>query len=207
MEYISPCSGRTNLGADPPAARSTLEPAWLYVDAEHQLDDQTGLVLLEAPAGPPVGRNSHPGGSGARRNELLLPQLLARPVPRQTNLGRSEPALLCSSRPRSSTRGQDPAVGALRHRQAVAALSLQAEAIGLSAHQMGGFGRSRGCSSVRPLTPPWPGLWSLRSAAATRRTPPEPYAARETGIRAARPVQPLLSSLLLAPPRPDWPAA
>ena len=165
-------------------------------DAEHQLDDQTVLVLLEAARWAPSAANSQPWRFlVARRNEPAFAQLLAVLSPGNQPWAERASALVLVAAEVVDEEGKTRPWAHYDTGQAVAALSLQAEAIGLSAHQMGGFdvaAAARQFGLDAALSPVVVVALGRRDEANPL---PEPYAARETASRARSP----LSSLLLAP--------
>jgi nitroreductase len=165
-------------------------------DAEHQLDDQTVLALLEAARWAPSAANSQPWRFlVARRGEPAFAQLLAVLSPGNQPWAERASALVLVAAEVVDEQGKARPWAHYDTGQAVAALSMQAEAIGLSAHQMGGFdavAAARQFGLDAALTPVVVIALGLRDEANPL---PEPYAARETAVRARSP----LSSLLLAP--------
>jgi nitroreductase len=165
-------------------------------DAEHQLDDQTVLVLLEAARWAPSAANSQPWRFlVARRNEPAFAQLLAVLSPGNQPWAERASALVLVAAEVVDEEGKTRPWAHYDTGQAVAALSLQAEAIGLSAHQMGGFDAAAAARQFgldAALSPVVVVALGRRDEANPL---PEPYAARETASRARSP----LSSLLLAP--------
>ena len=165
-------------------------------DAEHQLDDQTVLALLEAARWAPSAANSQPWRFlVARRGEPAFAQLLAVLSPGNQPWAERARALVLVAAEVVDEKGKARPWAHYDTGQAVAALSMQAEAIGLSAHQMGGFdavAAARQFGLDAALSPVVVIALGLRDEANPL---PEPYAARETAVRARSP----LSSLLLAP--------
>jgi nitroreductase len=165
-------------------------------DAEHQLDDQTVLALIEAARWAPSAANSQPWRFlVARRGEPAFAQLLAVLSPGNQPWAERASALVLVAAEVVDEKGKARPWAHYDTGQAVAALSMQAEAIGLSAHQMGGFdavAAARQFGLDAALTPVVVIALGLRDEANPL---PEPYAARETAVRARSP----LSSLLLAP--------
>jgi nitroreductase len=168
-------------------------------DAEHQLDDQTVLALIEAARWAPSAANSQPWrflvARPPPRGEPAFAQLLAVLSPGNQPWAERASALVLVAAEVVDEKGKARPWAHYDTGQAVAALSMQAEAIGLSAHQMGGFdavAAARQFGLDAALSPVVVIALGLRDEANPL---PEPYAARETASRARSP----LSSLLLAP--------
>jgi nitroreductase len=165
-------------------------------DPAHHIDDQTVLALLEAARWAPSAANTQPWRFlVARRHEPAFQQLLAILSPGNRPWAERASALVLVAVKVVDEEGQARPWAHYDTGQAVAALSLQAEASGLSTHQMGGFdaaAASRQFGLDASLSP-------VVVLAVGRRDDvnllPEPYATRETASRARHP----LSSLLLAP--------
>jgi nitroreductase len=165
-------------------------------DLGHHIDDQTVLALLEAARWAPSAANSQPWRFlVARRDEPAFEQLLAVLSPTNRPWAERASALVLVAAEVVDAEGKTRPWAHYDTGQAVAALTIQAEATGLAAHQMGGFDAAAAArqfgldSSLSPVV----------VVALGRRDEanplPEPYAARETASRGRSP----LSSLLLVP--------
>jgi nitroreductase len=162
-------------------------------DREHQLDGVALAALLEAARWAPSSQNSQPWRFlVTRRGEQAYDRLFATLAPgNQAWAGTASALVLVAAR----TVGDDgrPQSWALYDTgQAVAALVTQAQADGLSVHQMGGFDTTAvraefGLGST--LTPVVVLAVGRRDSAADL---PEPFAVREAAPRTRRPVSDLL---------------
>lgn len=165
-------------------------------DPGHHIDDQTVLALLEAARWAPSAANTQPWRFlVGRRHEPAFEQLLAVLAPGNRAWAERASALVLVAVKVVDEEGKARPWAHYDTGQAVAALSLQAEASGLSAHQMGGFD----AAAVQRQFDLDASLSPVVVVAIGRRDEahplPEPYATRETAERARQP----LSSLLLAP--------
>jgi nitroreductase len=165
-------------------------------DPGHHLDDETMLALLEAARWAPSSANTQPWRFlVARRHEPAFAQLLAILSPGNQPWAERASALVLVAVKVVDDQGQPRPWAHYDTGQAVAALSFQAEASGLSAHQMGGFDAAEARrqfgldASVVPVV-----VVAIGRRDETNPLP-EPYAGREAAPRARHP----LSSLLLAP--------
>jgi nitroreductase len=162
-------------------------------DREHELGDEALYALLEAARWAPSSSNSQPWRFlVTRRGEDAHGRLFAALAPgNQAWAGTASALILVAAR--TATDNGDPQPWALYDTgQAVATLVTQAQADGLSVHQMGGFDTA----AVRAefgldgtLTP------IVILAVGRRDGPaelPEPLAAREAAPRARRPLSDLL---------------
>ncbi len=165
-------------------------------DVEHQIDDQTVLALLEAARWAPSAANSQPWRFlVARRDEPAFVQLLAVLSAGNQPWAERASALVLVAAEVVDPEGKPRPWAHYDTGQAVAALTLQAEAIGLSAHQMGGFDKLAAAHRFgldAALSP----VVVIAVGRRDETNPlPEPYAAREAASRDRSP----LSSLVLAP--------
>ncbi|MFZ5850634.1 MAG: nitroreductase family protein [Actinomycetota bacterium] len=162
-------------------------------DPEHEVADATLVRLLEAARWAPSAANTQPWRFlVARRGTAAFDRLFAVLAPgNQVWAGRASVLLLVAAetvdpdgRPRTHA-GYDTG-------QAVAHLTVQAQAEGLDVHQMGGFDAPAAAAAFD--LPPH--LSPVVVVALGRRTHPgtlpEPLAARETAPRTRRPVGELL---------------
>ena len=170
------------------------------LDAGHELDQRSVLALLEAARWAPSANNSQPWRFlVAHRGEESFARLLAILVPGNRSWAHAASALVLVAAQTADDTGRPRPWALFDTGQAVAALSVQAEADGLSVHQMGGFDADaarNGFDLEEALTP-------LVVLAVGRRDPdaelPEPLAARE---RAPRSREPLQALMLTAPEDP-----
>ncbi len=165
-------------------------------DTAHRLDDQAVLALLEAARWAPSAANSQPWRFlVTRRDEPAFAQLLAVLSPANQPWAERASALVLVAAEVVDAEGKARPWAHYDTGQAVAALSLQAESLGLSAHQMGGFdagAAARQFGLDATLNPVVVIALGVRDEANPL---PEPYATREATTRTRSP----LSSLLLAP--------
>ena len=174
-------------------------------DRSHELGDPALTALLEAARWAPSSQNSQPWRFlVTRRGEDAHDRLFATLAPgNQAWAGTASALVLVAARTATDDGGPQP--WALYDTgQAVAALVTQAQADGLSVHQMGGFDTA----VVRAefglddtLTPVVILAIGRRDGTADL---PEPFAAREAAPRTRQPVDDLL---LPARPRPELAAA
>lgn len=166
-------------------------------DAAHVLDDGDLLPLLEAARWAPSASNSQPWRFlVARRGEHAFDQVLEALAPGNRAWAHAAGALVLVSAQTVDDAGQARPWATYDTGQAVAALSVQAEAGGLHVHQMGGFDAERARAefgldaAIRPLV----------VVAIGRHDPhaelPEPFASREVAPRTRQPLEALLLSPL-----------
>ena len=175
------------------------------LDAGHELDQRSVLALLEAARWAPSANNSQPWRFlVAHRGEESFARLLAVLAPGNRSWAHAATALVLVAAQTVDDTGRPRPWALFDTGQAVAALSVQAEADGLSVHQMGGFG----ADAVRSEFDLDPTLTPVVVLAVGRRDPdaelPEPLAARE---RAPRSREPLDALMLTAPEDPTRRAA
>jgi nitroreductase len=169
-------------------------------DATHELDQHAVGALLEAARWAPSANNSQPWRFlVAHRGGEPFTRLLGILAPGNRSWAHAASALVLVAAQTTDDTGRRRPWALFDTGQAVAAFSLQAEADGLSVHQMGGFDADAARSEFEldsAMTP-------LVVLAVGRRNPdaelPETLAARE---RAPRTRHPLDSILLSAPEEP-----
>ena len=167
------------------------------LDAGHELDERSVRALLEAARWAPSANNSQPWRFlVARRGEDAFARLLHVLAPGNRSWAHAASALVLVAAQTADDTGRPRPWALFDTGQAVAALSVQAEADGLSVHQMGGFDADAARHEFgldAELTP-------LVVLAVGRHDPhaelPDPLAARE---RAPRSREPLEALLLVAP--------
>jgi nitroreductase len=162
-------------------------------DREHELGDEALYALLEAARWAPSAGNSQPWRFlVTRRGEDAHRRLFAALAPgNQAWAGRASSLVLVAAR--TATDNGDPQPWALYDTgQAVATLVTQAQADGLSVHQMGGFDTAavRAEFGLDGTLTPIVILAVGRGDGAAEL--PEPLAAREAAPRARRPLSDLL---------------
>src|SRR3954464_3625604 len=170
------------------------------LDATHELDQRAMGALLEAARWAPSANNSQPWRFlVTHRGEQSFARLLGSLAPGNRSWAHAASALVLVAAQTVNDTGRPRPWGLFDTGQAVAALSLQAAADGLSVHQMGGFDADAARHEFdleEALTP-------LVVLAVGRRAPgaelPEPLAARE---RAPRSREPLQALMLTAPEDP-----
>jgi nitroreductase len=167
------------------------------LDAAHELDPRAVRALLAAARWAPSANNSQPWRFlVARRGEDAFARLLHVLAPGKRSWAHAASALVLVAAQTADDTGRPRPWALFDTGQAVAALSVQAEADGLSVHQMGGFDADAARSEFDLDT----GLVPLVVLAVGRRDPdaelPEPFAARE---RAPRSREPLEGLVLTAP--------
>ena len=161
-------------------------------DRAHELGEETLTALLEAARWAPSAQNSQPWRFlVTRRGEQAHGRLLATLAPgNQAWAGAASALVLVAAR--TATDDGDPQPWALYDTgQAVATLVTQAQADGLSVHQMGGFDTA----AVRAGFGLGEALAPVVILAIGRRDSsglPEPLAAREAAPRTRHPVSDLL---------------
>ena len=110
------------------------------LDADHELDQSSVLALLEAARWAPSANNSQPGRFlVAHRGEEAFTRLLRILTPGNRSWAHAASALVLVAAKTVDDTGRSRPWALFDTGQAVAALSVQAEADGLSIHQMGGF--------------------------------------------------------------------
>jgi nitroreductase len=170
------------------------------LDATHALDERSVQALLEAARWAPSANNSQPWRFlVAHRGEDVFTRLLGVLAPGNRSWAHAAGALVLVAAQTVDDTGRPRPWALFDAGQAVAALSIQAEADGLSVHQMGGFD----ADAARHQFGLDAGLEPLVVLAVGRHDPdaelPEPLAARE---RAPRSREPLHALMLLAPGEP-----
>jgi nitroreductase len=166
------------------------------LDAGHVLDDDAVTALLEAGRWAPSANNTQPWRFlVARRSEHAFEQLLAVLAPGNRSWAHAASALILVAAQTGDDTGLPRPFALYDTGQAVAALSVQAQADGLHVHQMGGFDAD-GARQAFDLDA---GLTPVVVVAVGRLDPnaelPEPLAARERAPRTREP----LPALLLGP--------
>lgn len=170
-------------------------------DRSHHLDDATLTALLEAARWAPSANNSQPWRFlVTRRGEAAFDALADTLVAGNRSWAPAASALLLVAAQTADETGRPRAWASYDTGQAVAALSVQAEAEGLSVHQLGGFDTEvarRRFSLDESLTP-------VVVVAVGRRDPhaqlPEPLAAREQAPRTREPLSALVLDVVLDAP-------
>jgi nitroreductase len=170
------------------------------LDANHELDQRAMGALLEAARWAPSANNSQPWRFlVTHRGEQSFARLLDILAPGNRSWAHAASALVLVVAQTVDDTGRPRPWALFDTGQAVAALSVQAEADGLSVHQMGGFD----AESTRHEFELDAAMTPLVVIAVGRRDPdaalPETLAARE---RAPRTRHPLDSILLSAPEEP-----
>lgn len=170
------------------------------LDAGHELDERSVRALLEAARWAPSANNSQPWRFlVAHRGDQAFGRLLGTLAPGNRSWAHAASALVLVAARTIDDTGRPRQWALFDTGQAVAALSVQAEADGLSVHQMGGFDADAARSELALDTR----LTPLVVIAVGRRDPdaelPEPLAARE---RAPRSREPLHALMLNAPEDP-----
>jgi nitroreductase len=162
-------------------------------DPAHELTEAELRALLEAARWAPIANNSQPWRFGlARRGEPTFDAVLNALAPGNQQWAHRASALLVLAA--DTGEGERP-WAAYDAGQAAALLTVQAEHLDLSVHQMGGFDPALVAAAfsvpegVRPMTVLAIGRFAPQVEL------PEPFAARETAPRARRPID----ELMLAP--------
>ena len=160
---------------------------------DHDLTDADLRSLLEAARWAPSANNSQPWRFGiARRGSAEFEAVVASLMPANQVWARNASALLLVAAETMTPDGVARPWATYDAGQATAHLSVQAEALGLSAHQMGGFDRAA-ASEVFELPV---GVEPVVVIALGRRGDvemlPEPYADRERAVRSRLPLDELL---------------
>lgn len=171
-------------------------------DTEFALDDADLLAILEAARWAPSASNSQPWRFlAARRGEEAFQGLLDTLAPGNQAWAHAAAALILVAAESVDETGHRRPWAQYDTGQAVAALSVQAEANGLHVHQMGGFDADR----VRVEFDLGAALQPLVVVAVGRHDPhaqlPEPLAAREVAPRTREPLEALLLSPAAGPAR------
>src|SRR3954451_5905873 len=110
------------------------------LDADHELDQRSVLALLEAARWAPSANNSQPWRFlVAPRAEEAFTRLLGILAPGNRSWAHAASALVLVAAQTVDDTGRPRPWALFDTGQAVAALTVQAEAEGLSVHQMGGF--------------------------------------------------------------------
>jgi nitroreductase len=167
------------------------------LDATHELDQQAVRALLEAARWAPSANNSQPWRFlVTHRGEQHFARLLDTLASGNRSWAHAASALVLVAAQTVDDTGRPRPWALFDTGQAVAALSVQAEADGLSVHQMGGFD----ADAARHEFGLEATLSPLVVLAVGRRDPdadlPEPLATRERAPRSREP----LEALLLAVP-------
>ncbi|HVU72811.1 MAG TPA: nitroreductase family protein [Mycobacteriales bacterium] len=165
-------------------------------DGAHELDDAHVLALLEAARWAPSAGNSQPWRFvvGTRGDDVHA-RLASTLAPGNQQWAPSASALILVAAAVADDDGKPQPFALYDAGQAAAGLSLQAQALGLSTHQMGGFDRDRARevldlpAHVEPLVVIAVGSHEPSAAL------PDPFADRERAPRERLP----LSELLLHP--------
>src|SRR4051794_41658693 len=170
------------------------------LDADHELDQRSVLALLEAARWAPSANNSQPWRFlVAHRAEEAFTRLLGILAPGTRSWAHAASALVLVAAQTVDDVGRPRPWALFDAGQAVAALSVQAEADGLSVHQMGGFD----ADAARHQFGLDAGLTPLVVLAVGRHDPnaelPEVLAARERAPRSRESLQRLM---LVAPGDP-----
>lgn len=162
-------------------------------DTEHVLDDADLVALLEAARWAPSANNSQPWRFlVARRDEEAFDRLVEILAPGNQVWAHAAGALILVAAEAVDETGLRRPWAHFDTGQAVAALSLQAEARGLHVHQMGGFDADRAHAgfdldeSLQPVVVVAVGLHDPHAEL------PEPLAAREAAPRTRQPLESLL---------------
>lgn len=165
-------------------------------DAGHRLDDQTLTALLEAARWAPSASNSQPWRFlVGRRGDDTFTRLVDLLTGANRTWAPAASALVLAVAQTTDETGRPRPWALYDTGQAVASLSLQAQAEGLSVHQMGGFdadGARHRFGLTDDLTPVVVVAVGRHDRDADL---PEPLAARETAPRTRAP----LATLLLRP--------
>jgi nitroreductase len=163
------------------------------LDATHEVDQRTVLALLEAARWAPSANNSQPWRFlVGHRGDDVFGSLLAVLAPGNRSWARSASVLVLVAAQTVDDAGRHRPWALYDAGQAVAALSVQAQADGLSVHQMGGFD----ADAARAMFDLDPALTPAVVLAVGRHDPavelPEPLATRERAPRSREPLQALL---------------
>jgi nitroreductase len=163
------------------------------LDASHALDERSVQALLEAARWAPSANNSQPWRFlVGRRGEDTFARLLAVLAPGNRSWAHAASALVLVAAQTADETGRSRPWAVFDTGQAVAALSVQAEADGLSVHQMGGFDAAAAHDEFGLDA----GLTPLVVLAVGRHDPeaelPDPLAARERAPRSREPLEALL---------------
>jgi len=162
-------------------------------DQAHELDDDDLTALLEAARWAPSAGNSQPWRFlVTRRGEQAHDRLFAALAPGNQAWAGAASALVLVAARAAADDGRPQPWALYDTGQAVAALVTQAQASGLSVHQMGGFDADAvraGFGLADPLTPVVVLAVGRPGEAAVL---PEPLAAREAAPRTRRPLSELL---------------
>ncbi|MFC9131532.1 nitroreductase family protein [Streptomyces sp. NPDC057099] len=158
-------------------------------DATHTVTDEELVSLLEAARWAPSARNTQPWRFlVGRRGDTTYQQILATLVPGNQAWAGNSSVLIAAVAAERLENGTAHHGAAYDTGLAVAHLSVQAHALGLHAHQMGGFDPERLRVSLdvpdgyRPLT-----VTALGALAAADLLPEE-LRVRETAVRERRPL-------------------
>ncbi|MGN9813633.1 nitroreductase family protein [Micromonospora sp. BQ11] len=162
-------------------------------DRRYVLDDGALLSLLEAARWAPSANNSQPWRFlPTRRNEVTFDQLTDLLAPGNRSWAPAASALVLVAAQTADDTGRPRPWALYDTGQAVAALTIQAQATGLSVHQMGGFDAdaARRIFNLDSTLTPVVVLAVGRHDADARL--PEPLAAREHASRSREPLDALL---------------
>jgi nitroreductase len=161
-------------------------------DRAHDLDEEALTALLEAARWAPSAQNSQPWRFlVTRRGEQAHGRLLAALAPGNQAWAGAASALVLVAARTADDDGRPQPWALYDTGQAVAALVTQAQADGLSVHQMGGFDTAAvraGFGLGEALTPVVILAIGRRDSSGL----PEPFAAREAAPRTRHPVSDLL---------------
>src|SRR3954464_13084818 len=167
------------------------------LDATHALDERSVQALLEAARWAPSANNSQPWRFlVAHRGEDIFTRLLGVLAPGNRSWAHAASALVLVAAQTVDDVGRPRPWALFDAGQAVAALSVQAEADGLSVHQMGGFDADAARHQFHLDTSLTPVVLRAVGRRRPHAEPPKPLAARE---RAPRTREPLESLVLTAP--------
>ncbi len=162
-------------------------------DRQYELDDDALCALLEAARWAPSASNTQPWRFlPTRRNDVSFARLLDLLAPGNFSWASAASALILVAAQTTDEAGRQRAWALYDTGQAVADLTVQAQADGLSVHQMGGFD----ANAARREFDLGPDLAPVVVVAVGRYDGdarlPEPLAAREHAPRSRKPLESLL---------------
>lgn len=162
-------------------------------DATHELDEHTLTTMLEAARWAPSANNTQPWRFLAtRRGEDSFDRLLGVLAPGNRSWAPAASALILVAAQTADDTGRPRPWALYDTGQAVAALTVQAEAAGMSVHQMGGFDADAARRAYRLADTMMP----VVVVAVGRHDPhahlPEPLAGREHAPRTREPLEALV---------------